>query len=94
VESPSDFNECVSKDKLTRLHYDQRTYINEKFEEMMKTVNNMITRIEQRPSARRPRHQPPMGEEEEDDDVGLDAYRLQCNRHGMGGNHNLKECLL
>jgi hypothetical protein len=46
VESPSDFNECASKDELKRLLDDQRTYINEKFEEMMKTVNNLVTWIE------------------------------------------------
>jgi hypothetical protein len=28
VESPLDFNECVSRDKLTRLLDDQRTYMN------------------------------------------------------------------
>jgi hypothetical protein len=43
VESPSDFNECLSKDKLTRLLDDQCTYMNGKFEEMLKTVNNLVT---------------------------------------------------
>jgi hypothetical protein len=46
VESPSDFNECVYKDELTRLLDDQRTNITKKFEEMMQTVNNLVTRIE------------------------------------------------
>jgi hypothetical protein len=46
VESPLDFNECVSKDELTRLLDDQRTNVNEKFEEMVKTVNNLVIRIE------------------------------------------------
>jgi hypothetical protein len=81
----------VSKDKLTRLLDDQRTYINEKFEEMMQTVNNLVTQIEhveQRPPPRQPQHQPPEGEEEEDHDADLDAGRLQRNHHGMGGNHN------
>jgi hypothetical protein len=86
----------VSKDDLTRLLDDQRTYINEKFEEIMKTVNNQVTRIEhveQRPPPRWPRHQPQEGEEEEDDDAdhdanARDADRLRHNRHGMGGNHN------
>jgi hypothetical protein len=45
VEFSSDFNECVFKDELMRLLDDQRTYMNEKFEEMMQTVNNLITRI-------------------------------------------------
>jgi hypothetical protein len=91
VEIPSDFNECVSKDELMRLLDDQRTYINEKFEEMVITINNLVTRIEhveQRPPPRWPQHQPPEGEEEEEDDTDLDADRLWRNHHGMGGNHN------
>jgi hypothetical protein len=95
-ESPSDFNECVSKDELTRLLDDQRTYITEKFEEMMQTVNNLVTwieHVEQWPPPRRARHQPPGGEEAEDDDADLDAdrhdaNRLRRNRQGIGGNHN------
>jgi hypothetical protein len=95
-QSPLDFNECVFKDELMRLLDDQRTYITKKFEEMMQTVNNLVTRIEnveQRPPPRWPRHQPPEGEEEEDDDADLDDDRrdADCLRHncqGMGGNHN------
>jgi hypothetical protein len=96
VEPPSDFNKCVSKDELTRLLDDQRTYITKKFEEMMQTINNLVTRIEhveQRPPPHRPRHQPVEGEEEEDDDTDLDTDRcdvdrLRRNRQGMGGTHN------
>jgi hypothetical protein len=58
---------------------------------MMQTVNNLVTwieHVEQRPPPRRPRHQPPEGEEEKDDDVDLDADHLWRNRHGMGGNYN------
>jgi hypothetical protein len=34
VESPLDFNECVSKDECMRLLDDQCTYINKKFDEI------------------------------------------------------------
>jgi hypothetical protein len=45
-ESPSDFNECVSKDELTRLLDDQRTYMNGKLDELIYTVKSLVTRIE------------------------------------------------
>ena len=45
-DSPSDFNECVSKDELKRLVDDQRTYIDEKFNEMLRSVNGVVTRLE------------------------------------------------
>ena len=37
-ESPTDFNECVSKDELKKLVDDQRTYIDGKFNEMMRNI--------------------------------------------------------
>jgi hypothetical protein len=45
-ESPSDFNECVSKDELTRLLDDQRSYMNGKFDELMRTINSLVTWVE------------------------------------------------
>ena len=97
-ESPTDFNECVSKDELKKLVDDQRTYINGKFNELMRTINGLVTRIEhveQRPLSRCYRRHPHVGEEDEDEDAVLDdddddcdAYCLRRNRQGMGGNHN------
>ena len=74
-KSPTDFNECVSKDELKKLVDDQRTYIDGKFEELMRTVNGLVTRIEhveQRPLPRRQRRQPHDGDEDEDGDADLD----------------------
>ena len=54
-ESPSDFSECVSKNELQRLVDDQRTYIDGKFDELMRTINGLVTRVEhveQRPPPR------------------------------------------
>jgi hypothetical protein len=34
------------KDELTRLLDYQHTYINEKFDELMRNIDNMVTRIE------------------------------------------------
>ena len=45
-ESPTDFNECVSKNELQRLVDDQRTYIDGKFDELMRTINSLVTRVE------------------------------------------------
>ena len=45
-ESPTDFNECVSKDELKKLVDDQRTYIDGKFNEMMRSINGVVTRLE------------------------------------------------
>ena len=44
-ESPSDFNECISKDEIKKLVDDQRTYIDEKFNEMMSSINGLVTRL-------------------------------------------------
>ena len=44
-ESPTDFNECVSKNELQKLVDDQRTYINGKFDELMRTINGLVTRL-------------------------------------------------
>ena len=41
-----DFNECLSKNELQRLVDDQRTYIDEKFDELMRTVNGLVTWVE------------------------------------------------
>ena len=45
-ESPTDFNECVSKDELKKLVDDQRTYIDGKFNEMMRSTNGLVTWLE------------------------------------------------
>ena len=41
-----DFNECVSKNELQRLVDDQCTYIDGKFDELMRTINGLVTRVE------------------------------------------------
>ena len=41
-----DFNECVSKNDLQKLVDDQRTYIDGKFDELMRTINGLVTRVE------------------------------------------------
>jgi hypothetical protein len=78
-----------------RLLDDQRTYMNGKFDELMRTANGLVTRVEhveQRPPTQRPRQVPPEGEEDEEyDDDDVDARnedRPRCNHHGMRGNHN------
>ena len=98
LESPADFNECVSKTELTKLLADQRTYKEEKFGELMRHINNAVTRIEhveqQRPPPPPPPewrgpHNPRDGEDEYfDDDIAFDrdADRLRHNRYGMWGN--------
>jgi hypothetical protein len=67
----------VSKDELTRLLDNQRTYMNGKFDELMRTINSLVTRVEhveQRPPPQRPRQVPPEdGEDEEYDDDDADA---------------------
>ena len=45
-ESPTDFNECVSKNELQKLVDDQRNYIDGKFDELMRTINGLVTRVE------------------------------------------------
>ena len=95
-ESPTDFNECVSKNELQKLVDDQRTYIDGKFDELMRTINGLVTRVEhveQHTPPRRHRHQPYGDADDEDEDVDLDADahatdRLRRNRQGMGGNQN------
>ena len=100
-ESPTDFDECVSKDELKKLVDDQRTYMMvmrmRKFNEMMRSINGVVTRlehIEQHPPRQWHRRHPPDGDEDEDEDSVLDddedhdAYRLRRSRQGMGGNHN------
>jgi len=95
-ESPKDFNECVSKGELKQLVKDQRTYMDEKFKELMQNITNLGTRIEhveQRSPPWQHRRQPHDGDEEEDEDVDLDddardADHLRRNRQGMGGNQN------
>ena len=95
--SPTDFNECISKDELKKLVDDQRTYIDGKFNEMMRSINGVVTHlehIEQQPPRQRHRCHPPDGDEDEDEDAVLDddddrdAYHLRRNRQDMGGNHN------
>ena len=40
-----DFNECVSNNELQRLVDDQRTYIDGKFDELMRIINGLVTRV-------------------------------------------------
>ena len=95
-ESPSNFNECVSKNKLQRLVDDQRTYIDRKFDELMRTINGLVTRVEhveQCTPPRRHRCQPYADDDKEDEDADFDddaraADHLRRNRQGMGGNQN------
>jgi hypothetical protein len=78
IESPTDFNDCVSKAELQKFADDQHTFMTEKFDEMMCHINNPVNwveHVEQRPPPAR-----------EDDD--RDADRLCRNRYGMRGNHN------
>jgi hypothetical protein len=76
--SPTDFNECVSKGKLTTFMTEQRNLMTE----LTRNVNNLVTRIaqlEQRP--------PPHRANDEDADVdGYARRRLNFNRRGMRGN--------
>ena len=74
-ESPKDFNECVSKGELKQLVKDQRTYMDEKFKELMQNITNLGTRIEhveQRPPRRPHQRQPHDGDEDDDEDADLD----------------------
>ena len=95
-ESPTDFNECISKDELKKLVDDQRTYIDVKFDKLMRTINGLVTRVEhveQCSHPRRHRRQPYEDADNEDEDADLDAdahdaNRLRRNRQGMGGNQN------
>jgi len=95
-ESPTDFNECVSKNELQKLVDDQRNYIDGKFDELMRTINSLVTRVEyveQRHPPRRHRRQPDEDDDDEDEDADLDADaraadRLRRNCQGMGGNQN------
>ncbi|CAN6355623.1 unnamed protein product [Urochloa humidicola] len=76
--SPTDFNDCVSKAELHKLVEEQKTFMTEKFDEMMRHISVLVTRVEhleQRP--------PP-----DDNEVDRDAERLRFNRRGMGGNGN------
>jgi hypothetical protein len=45
-ESPTDFNECVSKAELTKLAEEQRQLITDKFDEMMRQITTLVTRVE------------------------------------------------
>ena len=88
-ESPTDINECISKDNLKKLVDDQCTYIDVKFNEMLRSINGVVTHlehIEQQPPRQRHRCHPPDGDEDEDEDAVLDddeedrdAYRLWRN---------------
>ena len=66
-ESPTDFNDCVSKAELTKLLTDQRTFMETKFTELMGHINNVVTRIEQ--VEQRP---PPQHEQRDDNDAAFD----------------------
>jgi hypothetical protein len=84
--SPTDFNECVSKDELTGLVTEQRTYMQEQFDTLTRQLNGLVTRIEhveQRPPPVQP------ADDDEFKDVDPDEERLQCNHFQIGGgNYN------
>lgn len=82
LESPTDFNDCVSKAELTKLLADQRTFMETKFAELMGHINTVVHRIED------VERRPPPQRAAADDDFDRDADRLHRNRHGMGGNNN------
>ncbi|CAO2149712.1 unnamed protein product [Urochloa humidicola] len=66
TESPTDFNDFVSKAELHKLVEEQKTFMTEKFDEMMRHISGLVTRVEhleQRP--------PP-----DDNEVDRDAERL------------------
>lgn len=94
------FKHCVTKAKLTQLIADERTYINGKFDELMRNITNLVPRIEhmewwpplEQPRPRRPQVDDEVPAEEEDkDDLaagGRDEGRLRRNHRGMRGNYN------
>jgi hypothetical protein len=73
-----------------------RAPVNGKFDELMRTINGLVTRIEhveQRSPPRRHRRQPYGDDDEEDEDAELDddaraADRFRRNRQSIGGNQN------
>ena len=94
MESPTDFNECVSKEELTKLANDQRAYMEQQFASLTRSINGLVTRIEQieqRPPPEQPRRppHPNQDDDEEFEDGDRDEERLRHNRFQMGGgNYN------
>ena len=78
-----DFNVCASKNELQRLVDDQRTYIDGKFDELMRTINGLVTRVEhveQRPPPWRHRRQPYGDDDDKDKNADLDADARDADR--------------
>ena len=80
-ESPTDFNDCVSKAELTKLADEQRQLITDRFDEMMRQISTLVTRVEH--LKQRPPPPPP-----DDNDADRDIARLRFNRRGMGVDGN------
>jgi hypothetical protein len=73
VESPTDFNECVSKAELTKLVANQRAYMQGQFDALTQHINGLVTPIEH------VEQRPPLVQPEDDDefeDVNPDEERL------------------
>ena len=88
-DTPTDFNDCVSKNEL-------RAILDDKFNEILQQITNLAKRIEDVEQ----RHPEPRTEDDEDDgDAEAEAEaqrraedarncnRLNFNRRGMGGNN-------
>jgi len=90
--SPTDFNDCVSKDELTAFITEQRNLITE----LTHNVNNLVTRIEQveqRPHSHHGDDEDAYGdlsdpEDMDDDGDARNRRRYNFNHRGMGGNNH------
>ena len=94
-DTPTDFNDCVSKNEL-------RAVLDDKFNEILQQITNLAKRIEdveQWHPEPHPKDDDDDLSEEDDGDVDAEAEaqrraedarnrnRLNFNRHGMGGNN-------
>ena len=90
-DTPTDFNDCVSKNEL-------RAILDDKFNEILQQITNLAKRIEDveqwHPEPRHEEDDDDLSEEEDGDaEAEADAKdahnlnRLNFNRHGMGGNN-------
>ena len=94
-DTPTDFNDCISKNEL-------RAVLDDKFNEILQQITNLAKRIEdveQRHLDPRPQDDADDPSKEDDGDAEAKAEaqrraedarnrnRLNFNRHGMGGNN-------
>jgi len=90
--SQTDFNDCMSKGKLTAFIIEQRNLMNE----LTRNVNNLVThieQIEQRPQSHRGDDEDGDGDLSDHEDVDDDGdarnrRRYNFNRRGMEGNNH------